>query len=494
LIDAKLGQAEGSMHEPEEVELKLELEPKDLRRLEQSPLLRDEDEATDRLISHYFDTPEHDLRRAGYTLRVRHRGGRDIQTVKQEKPGAAGLFVRPEWERPIKGRSPRIEESDGPLSALIGGHELELAFTTDVKRLVRNIAVGGAWIEVAFDDGRIRAGSDRAALCELELELKSGVPAPLFALAREMNALVPVRLGVRSKAERGYALADGGQAPAIKAESILLDPAMTAADGFAAIASACIRHFRLNEPLLLETGSAEALHQSRVALRRLRSAFSSFKALLADDPQAEALRQSLRWLAGELGAVRDLDVLIPKLDGADRERLVEARRAAWGEARTALDSIRARELMIDLAEWLAIGAWRTRPADPRHARRPLCEAAADLLTRHRRQLKRRGHDLASLSDHDRHRARIEAKKLRYASEFFASLWTGKRAAKRHQRFVTALETLQDHLGALNDRVIAAELLARHDIASHGPRKGRKRLLRKAERALGKLMDVKPFWA
>lgn len=131
------------MHEPEEVELKLELEPKDLRRLEQSPLLRDEDEATDRLISHYFDTPEHDLRRAGYTLRVRHRGGRDIQTVKQEKPGAAGLFVRPEWERPIKGRSPRIEESDGPLSALIGGHELELAFTTDVKRLVRNIAVGG---------------------------------------------------------------------------------------------------------------------------------------------------------------------------------------------------------------------------------------------------------------------------------------------------------------------------------------------------------------
>ena len=482
------------MHEPEEVELKLELEPKDLRRLEQSPLLRDEDEATDRLVSRYFDTPERNLRRAGYTLRVRHRSGHDVQTVKQEKPGAAGLFVRPEWEGPISGRKPMIEESDGPLSALIGDDELELAFTTDVKRLVRNIAVGGACIEVAFDDGRIRAGSNRAALCELELELKSGAPAPLFALAREMNALVPVRLGVRSKAERGYALAEGEHAPALKAEPVRLDPAMDAADGFAAIASACIRHFRLNEPLLLETGGAEALHQARVALRRLRSAFSSFKSLLADDPQAETLRRSLRWLAGELGAVRDLDVLIPKLDGADRERLVEARRVAWGDARTALESVRARELMIDLAEWLAIGTWRTRPADPRHASRPLREAAADMLAHHRRRLKRRGHDLASLSDHDRHRARIEAKKLRYASEFFAALWTGKRETKRHARFVGALETLQDHLGALNDRAVAADLLARHDIVSDHPRKGRKRLLRQAERALGTLMEVKPFWA
>jgi inorganic triphosphatase YgiF len=486
--------AEGSMHEPEEVELKLELEPKDLRRLERSPLLQDEKETVDRLVSRYFDTSDRDLHRAGYTLRVRRCGDQDIQTVKQERSGSAGLFVRPEWERPIKGRKPMIEARDGPLSALVGEDELELAFTTDVKRSVRNLATGDAWIEVALDDGRIRAGSSQIALCELELELKSGEPAPLFALAREMNALVPIRLGVRSKAERGYALAQGGQASAVKAEPVLLDPAMNAMEGFAAIGSACIRHFRLNEPLLLETGSAEALHQARVALRRLRSAFSSFKPLLVGDPRADTLRPSLRWIAGELGQVRDLDVLIPKLAGADRERLEEVRVATWAQARAALESIRARELMIDLAEWLAIGAWRTQPADPQCASRRISEMAADLLTRHRRRLKRRGHDLAALSDDDRHQARIEAKKLRYASEFFASLWTAKRETARHARFVGALEKLQDHLGALNDRATAAELLARHGIASHDPHKGRKPLLRKAERALGKLMDVKPFWA
>ena len=482
------------MDGPEEVELKLELARKDLRRLEQSDLLQGQDKATDRLVSRYFDTPDHDLHRAGYTLRVRRSGDHAVQTVKQEKANAAGLFVRPEWERPIKGRKPVIEERDGPLAVLVDGDALELAFTTDVKRSVRNLATTDSCIEVALDDGRITAGSRRAGLCELELELKAGPAAPLFALAREVNALVPVRLGVRSKAERGYALAEGEEAPAVKAEPVLLDPALNAAEGFAAIASACIRHFRLNEPLLLETGSAEALHQSRVALRRLRSAFSSFKLLLARDPRAERLRQSLRWLAGELGQVRDLDVLIPKLESAERARLVEARDKAWRQVRTALESVRARELMIDIAEWLAIGAWRTRPADPLLASRSVQDIAADLLARHRRRLKRRGRDLAVLSDQDRHQARIEAKKLRYASEFFASLWAGKREKARHARFVAVLEQLQDHLGALNDRATAAELLARHGIASHHPDKGRKRLLRKAERALDELIDLKPFWA
>jgi len=477
---------------PSEIELKLEVAPRDLTRLRGSPLLEGIGQKVDRLVSHYFDTPDHKLHRAGYTLRVREKRDGGIQTVKQEAGHAAGLFVRAEWERPVKGHKP-VVEPDGPIADMVTPRELRVAFVTDVDRDARNVAAAGARIEVALDKGRIRADRRKRDLCELELELKGGAPEPLFALARELNAIVPLRIGVRSKAERGYALAEGKEARVAKAEPVLLDPEGDARDGFAAIAAACVRHFRLNEPVLLASGQPEALHQSRVALRRLRSAFSSFEPLLAGDPHHIPLSADLRWLAGELGKVRDLDVLIPRIEGQGRSKLVAARALALDEARTALDSLRARALMIDLAEWLAIGAWRLRPAEPLLANEPIETMAADLLAYHRRRLRKRGRHLGKLDDHHRHKVRIEAKKLRYASEFFASLWMGRRARARHADFVGALEKLQDHLRALNDRVTAADLLHRHGVDGPDPGKGRKKLLRKAEKAFDRLMEVKPFW-
>jgi len=479
---------------PSEIELKLEIAPRDLGRLRATPLLKGTRKRVDRLVSHYFDTPDHRLHRAGYTLRVREQRDGGLQTVKQEAGHVAGLFVRPEWERSIKGGKPLVER-DGPIADLVKPGELRVAFVTDIDRDARDVAASGARIEVALDDGRIRADRRKRRLCELELELKGGAPEPLFALARELNAIVPLRIGVRSKAERGYALAEAEEAGATKAEPVRLDPDGDARDGFAAIAAACMRHFRLNEPILLDMGTPEALHQSRVALRRLRSAFSSFAPLLAGDPRSATLSSDLRWLAGELGKVRDLDVLIPRIEGRGRAKLVAARALALGEARTALDSLRARELMIDLAEWLAIGAWRLRPAEPLLASEHIEAIAADLLDHHRKRLKKRGRHLATLDDHQRHRARIEAKKLRYASEFFVALWTGRKARARHADFVGAMEKLQDRLGVLNDRAIAAELLDRHGIGDTGKAgKGRKTLLRKAEKAFDELMDLKPFWA
>jgi len=480
---------------PCEIELKLELDRQNLAKLKRDPLLRTADEATDRLVSRYFDTADRGLHKAGYTLRVRHSGNGNIQTVKQEAPAAAGLFQRPEWERPIEGRRPTVDCSDGPLAALIGGRKLARAFTTDVRRSVRDFVSNGSRIEIALDEGTIRAGSSKLALCEIELELKGGAPEPLFALARAMNEVVPLRLGVRSKAERGYDLTEADPADALKADRIELDPLHDARGGFAAIAAACIRHFRLNEPLLLATGEAETLHQARVALRRLRSAFSLFKPLLEGDANAGRLGDELRWLAAKLGAVRDLDVFIPHFEGDGADRLVEARAAAMEEARCALESARARKLMIDLAEWLAIGAWRMQPADPICATQNVALFAGTLLDRHRRRLQRRGRHLAKLDDHRRHRVRIEAKKVRYATEFFASLWDGGKARRRRSAFLSALEELQDHLGEINDRTAAAAILAKLGLSEAGisHRESTHALLDRAEDAFSDLVDAKPFW-
>jgi triphosphatase len=194
--------------------------------------------------------------------------------------------------------------------------------------------------------------------------------------------------------------------------------------------------------------------------------------------------------------VRNLDVLIPRMNEDVREQLETARTHALDHARAELASARTRLLMIDLVEWLAIGDWRLDPADPEATAKSAPAFAADILDTHRRKLKKRGHRLAALDDEHRHRARIEGKKLRYAAEFFGGLYKGKKAKRRHKAFLSAIEDLQDRLGELNDLVTGPEVLAALGIEVDLPRPGKKehkRLLQRAEEALDTLLDVKRFW-
>src|SRR3546814_13103303 len=120
---------------------------------------------------------------------------------------------------------------------------------------------------------------------------------------------------------------------------------MTAADAFRHIAQSCVRQFRLNEALLLAGRDAGALHQVRVALRRLRSAFSIFKPVIGGDAHTP-LRDELRWLASELANARNLDVLLERAKpGALRDRIAASREAAYDAVGEVLASARVRALM-----------------------------------------------------------------------------------------------------------------------------------------------------
>lgn len=483
------------MGDPLEVELKLELDPADRAMVQTADLFRGSEGQTAQLVSAYFDTPDRDLDRAGFVLRVRQKGDRRIQTIKAEGAAAAGLFARPEWECDIAGEAPVLDNATSPLRQSVGDAvlaQIEQLFETRVTRTTHVIAIDGATIELAIDEGEVRAGEDSAPLCEIELELLSGPPAALFAAARRLNETVPLRLGVRSKSERGHALASGTrQDKAAKAEPIVLDPAGDPQGAFATIAHACLRHFRLNEALLMRTGEAGAVHQARVALRRLRSAFTLFAPLLDEDAMADRLRADLRWLASALGDVRALDVLIGKTEESLRVPLLAARAHASAQARQDLASPRAQRMMIDLAEWLMLGLWRSHPID-----RTLGHFAADRLDRQRRRLKRRSRHIAKLDTEERHKVRIEAKKLRYAAEFFRSLYPGGKARRRYDVLLTPLVALQDHLGELNDETDRAALLDRLDVSVSLPTIGKarhKRLLHLAEEARDDLFDARCFW-
>lgn len=487
------------MTDPIEVELKLECDPSDRDRIAAALPSGQLADRTAHLVTTYFDTPRRAVRRAGYSVRIRREGNVRTQTVKADGTAAAGLFVRPEWEREVGSDIPAIDVRDGPLNGMVGRatlRRLAPLFVTDVRRTDRTIDSEQGRIRCAIDDGEIRAGSTELRICELELELGAGSPQLLFDTARRLDETVPLRLAVSSKAQRGYALLAGNPHGAVKAEPIGLDHRLEVGDAFQIIARSCLRQFRLNEALLDRDG-VEPVHQARVALRRLRTAFAVHRALFVGDARAQLLEAELQWLAAELGEVRNLDVLIARgLRPTPRAQLVLARERAFADVRGELASARTRLLMIDLAEWLTLGDWRTQPADPELLHRDVASFAADLLDRQRRRLARRGRNLADLGDRRRHRARIAAKTLRYAVEFFASLYDSPRQSRRRERFVGALEALQDDLGELNDLVVGPQILARLGIDATLPDTGKRRrarLARHAEAAYDTLIHARRFW-
>jgi len=484
--------------EPLETELKLELAPSEQARLNLAGLSAVPDGRAKSLISTYYDTPDQQLRKGGYSLRVRESGGRYVQTVKAQPNAASGFFVRPEWEHEIPRARPEPGEM-GPLMQDLGVEVLKdigRAFVTEIERKVHKVQLGGATIAIADDSGEIRAGRYAEPIREVELELETGDPRVLFMLARKIGDEVPVRLGVRSKSERGYQLLDRRGGKAFKAEPIALNPDDATDVAFERIAHSCIRQFRLNETLLLAGGEPEPLHQARVGLRRLRSAFSIFAPLFAVDDRAQLLRAELRWLSVELGQVRDLDVLMESLSGLQKQTAADLRESAFAHAMAEVDSARTRLLMLDLTEWLAFGDWRRAPRKPELVQRPVGETAADILTKRAKKFKRDGRKLKALSDEDRHELRKEGKKLRYASEFFAGIYRHEPARSEHRAFLERLEKLQDDLGTLNDLATFPELLARVGITADvfGENSGdREKLVEHAHQAYHDLIAAKRFW-
>ncbi|MGC2079805.1 MAG: CHAD domain-containing protein, partial [Xanthobacteraceae bacterium] len=318
-------------------------------------------------------------------------------------------------------------------------------------------------IALSVDRGTIDTGTRSVPLCEIELELKRGSAAKLFDVARELTRTLQARLAVKSKSERGYEIIDGQQELPIKAAPIGLSADASTRDAFKMIGLACLKQVIDNESALIN-GDPEGVHQMRVGLRRLRAGMSLF-AVLLHDLQTTKIKAELKWLAGELGPARELEVLVNRVIAPMRRQrsywrgmpslsheIAERRDAAQKGARDAVQSAHFRKLILDVAAWLEVGQW-TNPQDDLVRDRgdlPIAVFAAEQLTRRWRKVRKIDSALARLNTHSRHKLRIQAKKLRYATEFFSSLFTSKRAVKRRKQFLAALERLQDGLGDLND--------------------------------------------
>ncbi|HVY33895.1 MAG TPA: CHAD domain-containing protein [Caulobacteraceae bacterium] len=506
----------------QEVELKFELEPEALDRLEERLTVRAADlSPAQTVVSVYYDTPSQALRKAGLTLRVRTDGGRSIQTVKTV---GDGLFTRGEWECDLVQDGLNLDAlSQTPFAETFGDAAplLKPIFSTRMRRTRRLIREPAGEVEAALDRGDIEAAGRTIAVCELELELKSGLPEALFGLARRLSESEPLRLSFETKAARGFRLLSAVSPGPNNGEPPRLNPDMTVAQAFAAIGARGLRQLTANAQTLRALRRPEALHQARVAIRRLRTAFKLFEAA-ARDNDYDRLAGELKWLGREMDEARDLDVMIADTfrPAADRlhdqkglaelgRRMHAARGAAYDRALKALDSPRYLTLTLDLAAWLDSGAWRAPDGRASGAIGPFARQGLDRL---RRQIKRQGKGLEGLSPDLRHKLRIRAKRLRYAVEFFGDLYDGAHGRKA---FTQTLKGLQDALGSLNDLEVArrhglalAESGGRAagDSATQGARqafaaglmigaraKSEKPMLKTAGKLLDKLVAAEPFW-
>ena len=475
-----------------EIELKLEIDPADAESLRAIGLLRESEPRSRRQLTVYYDRADGLLEARGFTLRVRHSGDGFVQTVKPASE-AAGLVSRAEYEAPVESIAPDPEAlADTPLAALAAAGELDAMVPTmrsEMDRTVWRVEVGGSLIQLDFDQGEIEAGGRSQRFTELELELVSGEPSCLFFAAKQIADQVPVRLGVMTKAERGARLASGAHKKIVKAANVAVDPAMTIAEAFEVIVHACVRQYRLNEPLVTGRRKMESLHQARVAMRRLRSSLTLFKPAIRD-AQYEYLRGELRWFTAQLGDARNLDVFLQReLPDAERAALSGRRELAYDHLIAVMDSRRFRMLMLDLAQWTAFGPWRSSKL----ARKPVRGFAGDRLDLLWGSIGEAGRHLADLSEYDRHELRIQVKKMRYAIEFLSGLYPSAKVAQ--EEFADAVEELQESLGKLNDLAVARTLV---DAGAPGDDwligEPEERLhLREAERAFRDLAAVGPFW-
>jgi CHAD domain-containing protein len=223
-------------------------------------------------------------------------------------------------------------------------------------------------------------------------------------------------------------------------------------------------------------GEIDAVHQMRVAIRRLRSTLQSFPAIFPAEP-ARRLRAELKWLGGVLGEARDSEVLSARLRRALAETPVELvlgpvharveghfaprEAAARSAVLEALDSPRYLAMLDDLAKLLENPPVTTRAAAPA---RTLSADVARAWRRTRRRMRRaRQAPAGRPRDVALHETRKAAKRARYAAEATRPVF-GKKARRFARRMKQVQSVLGDHQDAVNARAAAREIGVRAHLA------------------------------
>jgi CHAD domain-containing protein len=423
-----------------------------------------------RLETVYYDTP--DLRLARWGVSLRHRAGEGWTLKLAPPPSAPGkasaVLERDEltFEGGPKKPPPAALEV---VRAYVRRAELvPVARLSTVRRRVRLVDPSGKRVaEVVDDEVSVRDGRRVAArFREIEVEVMGaangsdgtsadGIITPLVARLRSAGAGVPDPTPKHIRAIGPRAT----EPPEVAPEP--LQPNAPARDVIRNAIAESVAALLHHDPLVRTGRDPEAVHQARVATRKLRSNLRTFEPLL-DVEWSEPLRSELGWLAMSLGAVRDSEVLLERLQERSRtlpandqrsatallqllEQEIDVLRKKLGED---LDSQRYVDLLENLVA--AAHAPKTLP----EAEQPAAAVLPALATTPWRKLRSAVRRLPDVpADSELHRIRILAKRARYAAEAVAPV-----AGPAAEAFAKAAAKLQTILGEHQDSVTAQDWL------------------------------------
>jgi triphosphatase len=446
---------------------------------------------TKQLTDTYYDTEDWRFYRAGYALRVRRDGKRVEATMKSLASSEdGGLKKRREISEPLRSGK-TLKSAHGPvgerLRLLAGARDVRPLFEVRTRRRIFELrpeadgpdgaaeevtvdALGGVHprergavlAEISLDESEFSAGEERARLSRIEVEVideEANSCDGVSGFVGELQSSLDLRPTGLSKFRTGLAAA--GLSPAVAPDfgPTEIDASMSAGEVAFAILR---RHFATmlaHEPGVRLGEDPEDLHDIRVATRRLRAALKLYKEVLPQ--RAERYERDLRFFAGALGEVRDLDVHLERLAGEALDEVVAALEERRVEARRrmleALDSNRYEGFVASFSGTLRRG----RSPAPTG---PILEVAPDLV---RRRYKKVRKDVEALTGdsppEDFHDLRKKGKRLRYALEPLQGIY-GKPAEK----LVDLLKDVQDDLGDNQDLVVAAKSMEELAVAGDLP--------------------------
>ncbi|MGC9395691.1 MAG: CHAD domain-containing protein [Anaerolineae bacterium] len=430
----------------------------------------------------YLDTPDRRLLRSGYACRQREQGGCAVISLKSLHGAEGNIHRREEVEAPLA----RIEippehwpdsaARQRVLSLIDPLMRLQPLLHLEQRREVREVLYAQHLVaELSLDTVK----SLDQVYHELEIELKgAGTEYDLAAILDKLKGMPGLRPEPRSKFERALAALDAQDTPPppprtgpAPTEHVQPNdaPGIVAGDAMAEAARKILyfhmSHMIANEAETRAGVDIEALHDMRVATRRMRTAFYVLADVIDADMTAP-YQKELKRAGRVLGRVRDMDVFREKAEaylGAfakstppDLTLLMNAWDTEYARARSKLlkylDSERYAQFKHAFIGYLENPL---SPTTTSNAEQRVAAAVPDLIATRLVEFYTRKTRLdqpdADLSDY--HQMRIVTKYLRYTLEYFREV-----LGSEVEQAIEELKVLQDHLGALQDTVVASKHL------------------------------------
>jgi triphosphatase len=432
-------------------------------------------------VDTYWDTEDWRLYRAGYTLRTRETDDGVEATMKTRTTNDAGPRDRREiTEALADDRAATLLGAPGPmgdrLRALVGRRSPRRLFEVRTRRRALPVILEGRQVaELALDDTAIPVPPDerpvRLQRVEVEIAHERGEHrSEVRSFVQDLQAACGLSPAAGPKFETGLMATGLGPPPPPDLGPIEVDPSKSVGEVAFAVLRRQFGAFLEHEPGSRLGEDPEEIHDMRVSIRRMRAAIRLFGDALP--VRAQSLRRELKWVAGVLGEVRDLDVQLqqvsdwagefPEQDRGALGPVVDIVRTRHADARRdlirALDSRRYQRLVDGMTGMLQRGPLRRSPP----SRTPALLAGPDVVRSMRRKMRRRGDAITDGSPpEDLHRLRIRGKRVRYAVEFLEPAY-GEPARRLAQR----LSEMQDVLGLHQDAQVAMRHL-RDLVREHG---------------------------